>query len=103
MFLDNETAGLLGEEPLRTSLDFGTRIFSWNTRDRFLEYLDEIREAVPGEHVELVETVYGPDWDTPYTTLYARAHARAEDEEHSPSPKPDDGLGEAPSSGRSTD
>jgi hypothetical protein len=103
MFLDNETAGLLGEEPLRTSLDFGTRIFSWNTRDRFLEYLDQIREAVPGEHVELVETVYGPDWDTPYTTLYARAHGRAEDEEHSPSPKPDDGLGEAPSSGRSTD
>lgn len=88
MFLDNETAGLLGEEPLRTSLDFGTRIFSWNTRDRFLEYLDEIREAVPGEHVELVETVYGPDWDTPYTTLYARAHGRAEDEEEA-QPEPE--------------
>jgi hypothetical protein len=81
MLLDNEMAGLLGEEPLRTSLDFDTRIFSWNTRDRFLEYLDEIREAVPNEHVELVETVYGPDWDTPYTTLYARAHGHGGGEE----------------------
>jgi hypothetical protein len=78
MFLDNEMAGLLGEQPLRTSLDFDTRIFSRNTSDRFLEYLDEIREAVRDEHVALVQTVYGPDWDTPYTTLYERAHGRGE-------------------------
>jgi hypothetical protein len=76
MFLDNEMAGLLNEEPLRTRLDWGTRIFSWNTREQFLEYLDELRAAVPEEHVALVETVYGSDWDTPYTTMYEREHAR---------------------------
>jgi len=32
--------------------------------------------------------VYGPDWDTPYTTLYARAHGRAEDEEEA-QPEPE--------------
>jgi hypothetical protein len=88
MFLDNEMAGLLGEEPLRTSLNWGTRIFSWNTRDRFLEYLDEIKAAIPQEHVARVETVYGPDWDTPYTTLYERAHDRAEGEEEA-QPEPE--------------
>jgi hypothetical protein len=74
MFLDNEMAALLNEEPLRTRLDWGTRIFSRNTRDQFLEYLDELRAAVPDEHVALVETVYGADWDTPYTTMYEREH-----------------------------
>jgi hypothetical protein len=85
MFLDNEMAGLLGEEPLRTSLDWGTHVFSWNTRDNFLEYLDAIRAGVSEEHVALVETVYGPDWDTPYTTLYERAqgHDEGEEEAHS--------------------
>jgi len=89
MVLYNEMAGLLGEEPLRTSLDWGTRIFSWNTRERFLEYLDEITAAVPDEHVALVETVYGPDWATPYTTLYGREHGRREDDgEERPQPDP---------------
>jgi hypothetical protein len=74
MFLENEMAGLLNDEPLRTRLDWGTRIFSRNTKEQFLEYLDELRAAVPNEHVELVETVYGPDWDTPYTTMYERKH-----------------------------
>jgi hypothetical protein len=89
MFLDNEMAGLLGEEPLRTRLDWGTRIFSRNTRGPFLEYLDEIRAAVSEEHVALVETVYGPDWATPYTTMYGREHGRGEGEEAQPEPEPD--------------
>jgi hypothetical protein len=32
IWVDNEVAGLLGEEPLRTQIDDGTRVFSWNTR-----------------------------------------------------------------------
>ncbi len=43
---------------------------------------------VPDEHVELVKTVYGPDWDTPYTTLYERAHGRGEGEEEA-QPEPE--------------
>ena len=41
IWVDNEMAGLLCEEPLRTRIDYGTRVFSWNTRQQFLEYLDE--------------------------------------------------------------
>lgn len=46
MFLDNECAGLLREEPRRTKLaSFGTRVFSSKTGDEFLAYLAGLYRA----------------------------------------------------------
>jgi hypothetical protein len=71
IWVDNEVAGLLGEEPLRTQIDYGTRVFSWNTRQQFPDYLDELRAAVPTEHVELVRDVYGEGYLRPFTEVFA--------------------------------
>jgi hypothetical protein len=54
IYIDNEVAALLAEEPLRTQLDFDTRVFSQRTRHEFAAYLDELREAVPDEYVAAV-------------------------------------------------
>jgi hypothetical protein len=73
IFVDNEIAGLLGEEPVRTRARFPTRIFSPNRRDDFLAHLDGLRAAVPDEHVELVRGVFGEGWLEPFTGVFERA------------------------------
>jgi hypothetical protein len=69
IFVDNEVAALLGEEPLRSRLDFGTRVFSQRTRDQFFAYLDEIRDGASDEHVAAVSEVYGDSYLIPFTGI----------------------------------
>ena len=84
MFLDNECAGLMREEPLKTKLGhFGTRIFSSRTGDAFLEYLDSLERHAGADHVRLVAEVYGDDWSVPYRELLI--HAREREARHSES------------------
>jgi hypothetical protein len=70
IFVDNEIAALLAEEPLRTRIDFGTRVFSLNSREEFIAYLDDIRESAGPEHVELITQVYGDKWIVPYADIF---------------------------------
>ncbi len=70
IYVDNEVAAFLNEEPLRTQLDFGTHVFSQRTRHEFAAYLDEIRDAAPDEHVAAVREVYGDSYLTPFTGLF---------------------------------
>jgi hypothetical protein len=70
MFIDNECRGLLCEEPLSGALDYGTTLFSTNNKERFLNYLDDIKSRASPEHLDKVKEVYGEDWEKPYTTLY---------------------------------
>ncbi len=70
MFIDNECHSYLREHPLCEEIDYGTKIFSQNTRGEFFDYLDEIESAAPREHLEKVIEVYGESWPGPYTTLY---------------------------------
>ena len=70
IYVDNEVAAFLKEEPLRTQLDYGTRVFSQRTRHEFAAYIDEIREAAPDEHVAAVSEVYGDAYLTPFTSLF---------------------------------
>jgi hypothetical protein len=70
IFVDNAIAGLLNEEPLRARRGFPTRVFSANRRDEFLAYLDELRAAVPEEHVRLVSEVYGEGWLQPFAGAF---------------------------------
>lgn len=70
IYVDNEVAALLAEEPLRTQLDFGTRVFSQRTRHEFATYLDELREAASAEHVAAIREVYGNSYLTPFTGLF---------------------------------
>jgi hypothetical protein len=77
MFLDNECAGLLREEPLRTKLaPFGTRIFSSKTGEAFLAYLAGLEEEAGPDHVRLVAEVYGEDWSVPYREILVHERER---------------------------
>lgn len=77
MFLDNECAGLLREEPLRSKLaKFGTRIFSSKTGDGFIAYLTDLEKEAGEDHVELVAEIYGEDWSVPYRDLLIHERER---------------------------
>jgi hypothetical protein len=65
MFVDNECARLLRDEPLRDQLPCSTRIFSIDSRGELLEWLTEIEDQAPPGHLDLVEHVYGPGWLKP--------------------------------------
>ena len=70
MFIDNEGHTYLKEKPLCEAIDYGTDIFSQNTKDEFLKYLDNIELNASKEHLNKVNEVYGSTWREPYTTLY---------------------------------
>ena len=77
MFLDNECAGLLREEPLRSKpAPFGTRIFSSKTGDEFLAYLAGLEQKAGAEHVALVGQVYGDGWAVPYREVLIHKRER---------------------------
>jgi hypothetical protein len=77
MFLDNECAGLLREEPLRTKLAaFNTRIFSSKNGDAFLEYLSTLEREAGADHVRLVSEIYGDDWSVPYRQILINERER---------------------------
>ncbi len=70
MFVDKECHAFLNEEPLRSQLDYGTQVFSLNTVDKFLAFLDALRQQVPQSHMNLIHEVYGPNWEEPYTQMF---------------------------------
>lgn len=70
MFIDNECAALLKEEPLKTKIDYKAEIFSMATKEKFLEYLKSIKDSASQEYIDKIKEVYGETWLQPYTTLY---------------------------------
>ena len=70
MFIDNEFAQLLSEEPLATAVkEHPTRIFSTRSRDDFLTYLSALEAGAESDHVVLVARTYGETWTEPYRSM----------------------------------
>jgi hypothetical protein len=61
MFLDNECAQLLKEEPLRSEVKLKARIFSTRSGDSFLEYLHELQRRASPETKAFSKEIYGID------------------------------------------
>lgn len=59
MFVDNECAALLSEQPLRGDLKFKAKIFSLNSADAFLRYLADMEAATPAAVRAFAEHIYG--------------------------------------------
>jgi len=70
MLVDRECAGYLREEPVRSRLGFPTRVFSMADKNQLLDYLDDIHDRIPEDHLRVVEEVYGSDWPEPFTAMY---------------------------------
>ena len=70
IFIDKECHSILNEEPLRSELKFDTQIFSMKNRNRFIEYLEKIKQEIPNEHIKIIHEVYGENWIKPFTQMY---------------------------------
>lgn len=70
VFIDKECHSYLKEKPLCDSIDCGTKIFSLENKEEFLEYLNGIETKTSKEHLNKINEVYGERWKEPYTTLY---------------------------------
>ena len=70
MFIDNECAQLLSEEPLASAVTrYPARIFSTRSRDNFLTYLADLESEADPDHVALVARTYGKSWTEPFRTI----------------------------------
>ena len=77
VFIDDQFAGLLREEPLRSRLDaFQQRVFSNRSREAFLDWLRGIEGQAPPEHVTKVAEVYGDTWLTPFRSVLEHERER---------------------------
>ncbi|GAI74036.1 unnamed protein product [marine sediment metagenome] len=73
MFIDNECHAYLNERPLsQTASDYETEIFSQNTKEELLDYLNKIESEASAKHLKKVKEVYGETCPEPYTTLYEK-------------------------------
>lgn len=59
MFIDNECAGLLAEEPLRSRLAFKARIFCLNSKDEFVAYLRSLEQQTDPIVLKRANQLYG--------------------------------------------
>lgn len=70
IYVDDQCAGLIRENPLRAEFGpYRARIFSNRTRTEFLAYLKSLEAEASDEHLELVNDVYGDTWLTPFRTI----------------------------------
>lgn len=59
MFLDNECANLLNEEPLKTELGLSAKAFSTKTGDNYIGYLEDIETNTPEAVRAWANEIYG--------------------------------------------
>lgn len=77
LFVDDQFAGLLRDEPLLSKIrPYGSRIFSNRTRGEFLAYLLQIEAGAPADHLARVTAVYGEGWLTPFRSILEDERAR---------------------------
>lgn len=76
MFVDNECAGLLAEEPLRSRVPGTDRVYCLNTKERFLAFLDGLEQEAGADHRDRVVRAYGENWLVPYREVLADERRR---------------------------
>ena len=77
IFVDDEMAQILSEEPLASEVEkHGTKVFSTRTRAEFLEYLKGVEDSLPQDHVERVVDTYGESWLEGFRSLLEQERAR---------------------------
>lgn len=59
IFVDNQMASLVGNPRVGLTDRFGTKVFSLNTLDGFMAWLDSVDAEMTPEHAEALERAYG--------------------------------------------
>lgn len=76
VFVDDEFAGLLAEEPIGSNPNCRANVYSNNTRDDFITYLRETLDQIPSEREETVREVYGEAGLRPFVEIIERERER---------------------------
>lgn len=71
MFIDNECNALLSEEPLKTEISYLAKTFSFNNKEKFIEYLDEILDSTREDHIRSAIELYGEDVVNPTINIFS--------------------------------
>lgn len=69
VFIDNTQASYIKELNDRRLIQYKAKVFSTDTRDLFMEYLNDIEKSVPSSHYDLIREVYGEEWLKPFNTI----------------------------------
>ena len=72
VFIDKENAGYLKELKISGHIKYPAKVFSSNTRQDYLTYLDDILMGASQEHLSTIKDVYGEDWGKPFLTILDR-------------------------------
>jgi hypothetical protein len=72
MFIDNKCRALLQDIPQEHALPYKTQVFSPNTGEDFIGYLNTLREQCCQDHVRMVDELYGAQSLKPYTAVFTR-------------------------------
>ena len=70
MYIDNEMRNLLSDRRVVQRLKYGAFVFSRETCDQFIAYVEGLVASAPAEHLALVRRVYGENCGQPYTDMY---------------------------------
>lgn len=70
LLIDDHAARLLGEAEKHLGFGYGTAVFSTKSRDDLLVWLDSLEANVTPEQHDLVTSLYGESWLTPFRSLY---------------------------------
>jgi hypothetical protein len=78
MFVDKEISHFAKQRELKKELSTNGRLFSLRANEKaaFIDFLKSIETDASGEHLRLVEEVYGPDWATPFEELLSIVQKR---------------------------
>ncbi len=74
LFVDNAMATILNEGPIDKEMErYPARIFSMNSKEKFMAYLDAIEAEATSEHLNIIRDAYDKTWlDPNLTFLQAR-------------------------------
>ncbi|MDD4050632.1 MAG: hypothetical protein PHR28_01870 [candidate division Zixibacteria bacterium] len=72
MFIDKECHALLKESPPSKEIEkYGTKLFSLNNKQEFMEYLANILTTASAKHMAALSEVYGESWKIPHKPNFA--------------------------------
>jgi hypothetical protein len=78
MLLDHPCLAMIEDIPRDFALPYPTRLFSTRRADELFDYLADIERQADPAVLATVERVYGPDWATPFLTMYDVERQREE-------------------------
>lgn len=70
MMIDKFCEELMAEPDVKSAVNYNTQIYSYRSREEFLNFLTEIEKKITPDHFEQVRKHYGEGWEAPYYDIF---------------------------------